>query len=143
MLVYFRIKVQEVLDMPHPLRTIVLGIAFGLGVAVVLQFVWYPEVAVAWGNGWAAREQRLAAQEAREAEQEKAEAIQRVADEDYNEAHCKVTINTSLWGTVPEVVTGVRGIRPMPRSGSGDYMYIRFGGGVERAVRILKTEDCR
>ena len=125
------------------------AVAVGLAIAFGATLGWRvaqkaPEIAVAWGNAFAERERRGAAEDARRAEAEKASEAQRIANEDYNEAHCKVTIEEPTffpneWKT--QVVTNVRGIRP----GLSDknYAYIRFGGGVERWVRVVKTEDCR
>jgi hypothetical protein len=121
-------------------RAVVLGLSLAFAATLAWRIVRHaPEIVVSWGNAIAERERRLAAEAARQAEAEKADSIQRAADGDYNEAHCKVIIVTGSWGEKQEIITHVRRISP---DGVG-YASIYFGGGVEKYVHVLKTEDCR
>jgi hypothetical protein len=125
--------------MSHTARSIAIGLVLGFGLALGGTFVRHAsEITIAWGNAWTEHERRAAAEDARRAETEKLEIPLRAANEDYNEAHCKVTVPLGLGGA--QVITNVRRIHPT--SENGVYL-IGFSGGVDRTFEVLKTEDCK
>lgn len=125
--------------MPSGLRLVVIGLVFVFGVNLLWRFGQSaPAITVAWGNALAERERRLAAEDARRAEDKKTESARLAEIEDYNESHCKVTVDHG-WG-IHETITNVRRIHS---AGISRGTWIVFGGGVERLVDIVKTEDCR
>jgi hypothetical protein len=123
----------------HMMRSFAIGTVIAVSIILAVGFAKRaPDIAVAWGNARAEHERRGAAEDARRAEAEKLEAPLRAAREDYNEAHCKVTIQHFFGDR--ETVTNVRMVRY-----EGGTVHFTFGGGVNRAdaAEVIKTEDCK